>query len=83
MKMYKISEDELQGLLYNAMAFEALTNGGVDNWEWYGESFADYLKYYKEDYNIPENEEFYFEDAVDHSFQELVKNLNSKERSEK
>ena len=35
MKMYKISEDELRGLLYNAMAFEALINGGVDNWEWY------------------------------------------------
>ena len=83
MKLYAISEDELRGLLYNAMAFEALTNGGVDNWEWYGESFADYLKYYKEGYNIPQDEEFYFEDAVDHAFQEFIKKLDSKERSEK
>ena len=78
MKLYTISEDKLQGLLYNAMAFEALVNGGVDNWEWYGESFADYLKYYKEDYDIPQDEEFYFEDAVNHALQELIKKLSSK-----
>ena len=27
-----------------------------------------------------DEEEFYFDDVVDHAFQELIKNLNSKEK---
>lgn len=44
MKYYKISEDELRELLYDSLKLEALENGGVDNWEWYGASINDFLK---------------------------------------
>ena len=73
MKMYKISEDELRRIFHDALAYEALDYGGVDNWSWYGESFMDFIDIYKKDYQIPDEEEFYFDDVVDHAFQELIK----------
>lgn len=39
----KISIDELADLIANSETFKALDRGGVDNWEWYGESLADYV----------------------------------------
>lgn len=81
--MYRISEDELRRIFHDALAYEALDSGGVDNWPWYGESFMDFIDIYKKDYQIPDEEEFYFDDVVDHAFQEFVKNLDFKERSEK
>ena len=83
MKMYRISEDELRRIFHDALAYEALDCGGVDNWSWYGESFMDFIDIYKEDYQIPEEEVLYFDDVVDHAFQEFVKNLDFKEKSEK
>ena len=46
MKYYRIAEDELRELLYAAHYAWALENGGVDNWEWNGESVNDYLDAY-------------------------------------
>lgn len=39
----KISIDELADLIADSKTFKALDCGGVDNWEWYGESLADYV----------------------------------------
>lgn len=43
-KKYIISENKLRQLLKDEIKLEALEYGGVDNWEWYGDSIQDYLK---------------------------------------
>lgn len=43
-KYYKIGESELIELLAGQVELETLNAGGVDNWEWYGESRKDILK---------------------------------------
>ena len=59
MKKYIIDENELYRLLKYSMILEALENGGVDNWEWYGDSIYDYKKNLREDFGeyITENED--------------------------
>lgn len=42
-KYVKISVKELKNLLEKAEILSALECGGVDNWEWYGEAFSEYL----------------------------------------
>lgn len=42
---YIIDEKELRELLYSQYKLDALEYGGVDNWEWYGDSIADFLDY--------------------------------------
>lgn len=37
-KIYLIDEIRLKNLLKESRLLAALLNGGVDNWEWYGES---------------------------------------------
>lgn len=39
-----ISEEELKELIESHMKLCALESGGVDNWNWYGESLRDFLK---------------------------------------
>lgn len=39
-----ISEEELREFIESYMRLCALENGGVDNWNWYGESLRDFLK---------------------------------------
>lgn len=38
MKYYKISEEDLRGLIEDALFSDYLLESGVDNWEWYGEA---------------------------------------------
>ena len=73
MKMYKIAEDELRHIFHDALAYEALDCGGVDNWSYYGESFKDFIDYYKEDYQIPDEKIDSFDDIVDHAFERFIK----------
>lgn len=47
MKYYIISEKRLKELLEKETRYDALKNGGVDNWEWYGISIQNYLSLYK------------------------------------
>lgn len=42
-KYYKISEELLIELMKDSLVLASLENGGVDNWEWYGESYCDFL----------------------------------------
>ena len=45
MKKYRcVPERELIVLLESYNKLQALENGGVDNWEWYGASLCDYLE---------------------------------------
>lgn len=45
MKKYRcVPEGELIRILEAANRYYALEGGGVDNWEWYGESLCDYLE---------------------------------------
>ena len=42
-KYYKISKKLLIEIMKNSLILAALENGGVDNWEWCGESCEDFL----------------------------------------
>lgn len=44
MKYYRIEEFHLRGLLELAHEARALSQGGVDNWEGYGESINNYIQ---------------------------------------
>ena len=44
MKYYRISENNLKELLYQANRAYALDGGGVDNWMWAGESVCDFIE---------------------------------------
>lgn len=55
-----INAKELAELLTAAHILSALTAGGVDNWEWYGQSLRDYEKEFGElETTISEVEEKY------------------------
>ena len=40
---YEVEEQELKRLIENALLYEALMWGGVNKWEWYGESINDFI----------------------------------------
>ena len=42
-KYYKISKELLIELMKDSLMLAALESGGVDNWEWHGESCCDFL----------------------------------------
>ena len=42
-RIFKVYENDLIELIRASMMFYALESGGVDNWEWYGESLRDFL----------------------------------------
>lgn len=41
MKYIKITVEDLANLLRDSIILNALNNGGVDNWGWYGECFSE------------------------------------------
>lgn len=46
-----VSKNHLHELLQGYFELMALERGGVDDWEWYGESISDFLKeYHSEDF---------------------------------
>lgn len=65
MKYYKIKEEDLKYFIECRARLEALEAGGVDNWSWYCDSYADYLEDMKEEYNIPMEEDLDFKDIAD------------------
>lgn len=44
MKYYIVEENLLKELWIDNLKLAALESGGVDNWEWHGESISDFLK---------------------------------------
>lgn len=65
MKYYKIKEEDLKYFIECRARLEALEAGGVDNWSWYCDSYADYLADMKKEYNIPMEEDLDFKDIAD------------------
>lgn len=47
-EMVTISKRQYDTLLYNQRFLAALESGGVDNWEWYGEAYQEFIKEYPE-----------------------------------
>lgn len=43
-EMVMVSREDLKEMLEAQMRLAALENGGVDNWEWIGESTSDFLR---------------------------------------
>lgn len=41
---YYIGKEELLSLIEDSLTLTALESGGVDNWEWYGESIYEFCK---------------------------------------
>lgn len=66
MKYYKIKEEDLKYFIECRARLEALEAGGVDNWSWYGESYSDYLNDMKNEYKLSQEEDFDFDDIVEH-----------------
>lgn len=78
MEEYRISREELLELLEARNRLAALESGGVDNWDWYSDSFHEYLKedyennreVYVKEFNIdPEDED---EFRMDFGFREVA-----------
>lgn len=65
MKQFKINEDRLIELLAAEMELDALTQGGVDNWEWAGVSCGDFISYLAREYNLP-RKDLTFHDIAKH-----------------
>lgn len=65
-KMYIISEKDLLELLESHYRLAALESGGVDNWEWYSDSCADFINEYMRDIEFEdvEIEDFGFADIA-------------------
>ena len=61
--MYIISEEALIELVRDSLELAALNSGGVDNWEWAGESCSNYLDELASHYNL-EREDLSFEDVA-------------------
>ena len=71
MKYYEVSQDELKDLLYSANKMTALENGGVDNWDWYGESISDFIKEEKQEFpSLKDNPDVYLEDIAEESLKQ-------------
>lgn len=51
-----VPKGELTDLLYDSLKLQALEVAGVDNWQWYGDSIADFIDAAKEDYNVPKDD---------------------------
>ena len=49
--MINLTEERIRILLISAYTLEALETGGVDNWEWFGESISDYITNYNKIFN--------------------------------
>ena len=65
MKGYILTEDELRKLIHSHLKLTALESGGVDNWEWYGESLYDFIDNWVKDRNLDPGGDWSFKDIVD------------------
>lgn len=63
-KFYKVEEKDLLAMLEAYERLAALEKGGVDNWEWYGDSLTDYLVLLMEEYGVSDEKDFCFEDVA-------------------
>lgn len=80
-KQFLITETRLRELLEAEARLEALEYGGVDNWEWCGDSLHNWLKEFKEWNNI-QDKDIDFEDVVDLGITEFIEFYIPREEDE-
>ena len=68
---YIISRGELLELLEAQYRLAALERGGVDNWQWYGESLSDFLTDY-----VNENKVFLTQEMDKETAEEYLEDFN-------
>lgn len=68
---YIISRGELLELLEAQYRLAALEHGGVDNWQWYGESNCDFLKDY-----VSENKIFLTQEMDKETVEEYLEDFD-------
>ena len=59
----KIEQRKLLDLLEAYFKFAALESGGVDNWEWYGDSLCQYLR--EDEMNKTQDDDYDFRDMAE------------------
>lgn len=59
----KIEQRKLLALLEAYFKLAALESGGVDNWEWYGDSLCQYLQ--QDEMNRPQDNDYDFRDMAE------------------
>ena len=59
----KIEQRKLLDLLEAYFKLAALESGGVDNWEWYGDSLCQYLQ--EDEINKTQNDDYDFRDMAE------------------
>ena len=59
----KIKQRKLLALLEAYFKLAALESGGVDNWEWYGDSLCQYLQ--EDEMNRPQDDDYDFRDMAE------------------
>lgn len=75
-KMYQITEERLRELLEIEARYDALENGGVDNWEQYGAALSDFIEAYCDEPEVRSSlkdlesegectDDFWFEDVAE------------------
>ena len=74
MKKYRlVPETELRHYIEAWLKLQALENGGVDNWEWYGASLGDFLESWaKETGRDPEDEDLDFNEIINEDIKEYL-----------
>ena len=59
----KIEQRKLLALLEAYFKLAALESGGVDSWEWYGDSLCQYLQ--EDEMNRPQDDDYDFRDMAE------------------
>ena len=67
----KIEQRKLLALLEAYFKLAALENGGVDNWEWYGDSLCQYLQ--EDEMNRLQDDDYDFRDMAENYMKFWIK----------
>ena len=70
-RLFVLTYDELLDLLISTNTFNALDNGGVDNWEWYGMAIHDYVEMSAREYNMKANKKHNISDISKYEIEKL------------
>lgn len=49
---YVLTETKLTKLIRDSLVLQALSQGGVDEWQWSGDSIVEFKEKYKQEHNI-------------------------------
>ena len=60
-----VEEKKLKELIESQLKLTALKSGGVDNWEWYGESRKEIIKEYFPNKNEEELDDYSFKNCAE------------------